>query len=276
MAKRQTLLFELMKDDEKSESPKSIWDYLFRKKEASLDKSDKKSADDEVSTSVEEVIPSSSPSPASRPETEPEEEPDQSGLGKTRLYLRLNLYSLVLAGTAMLVVFFCAYLLGKSVGYHEGTRQRSDLQLTEVQNKPVENEVLDIFPEKPEKKVSPQPAAVPAAQETSAPPQPIDISKNGSKITRKIGLNYLIIQIFEMDAIPIAQIAQKYLADQGVETTIERTGRTYKLISAAGFESGDPQKDSFKTQIETIGQQFKQLREAYGVSFKGCYYEKWK
>jgi hypothetical protein len=286
MAKRQALLFELMKDDERSDAPKSVWDLLFRKKEAAVKKSDNK-VEDEVEAPIpvkadeSPILPETpkvetvtAPAPVAENETnEPEEESFIGDLGKTRLYLRLNTYSLVLAVTALLVVFFCAYILGKSVGYHEGTRQRSELQLAEVQGKPAENEVLDLFPEK---KVAPTPAPLPSAQTIPVNPKPVDISKNESKITRKSGLNYLIIQNFEMDAVPIAEIARKYLADHGIETSIERFGRSYKLVSVAGFEKSDPQKESFKAQIETLGQQFRQLREAYGVSFKGCYYKRWE
>jgi hypothetical protein len=260
MAKRQTLLFELLKEDEKDQ-PKGLWDHLFRKKDSP-----------EQTPPVATIENKSETTVTATPEDSYNKD-ELGSLGKTRLYLRLNLYSLILAVTALLVVFFCAYITGKSIGYREGTRQRSDLQLAEIQDKPVQNEVLDLFPEK---KTATAPSPLPAAASDGKVPESADIFKNDNKITRKTGSNYLIIQIFELTDEPIARLAQKYLADQGVDSTLERAGRSYKLISAAGFESGDPQKDSFKAQIEALGQQFRQQRNAYGVSFKGCYYEKWK
>jgi len=264
MAKRQALLFELLKEDDKSDRPKGFLNHLFRKKE-SFAKKDAVKANDQT--------PGNEETPAKVFSDDTSSNANLGSLGKTRLYLRLNIYSLVLATTAILVIFFCAYILGKSIGFREGTRQRSDLQLAEIQNNPVQTEVLDLFPEK---KTQTPATILPTKKNNENTTLSSDILKNDSKISRKSGLNYLIIQIFELDAEPIARFAQKFLAERGIDSSIERSGRSYRLISAAGFESGDPQKDLFRAQIETIGQQFKQQHDAYGVSFKGCYFEKWK
>jgi hypothetical protein len=262
MAKKQPLLFELMKEDEQPQEQKGLWDHLFRKKE---------SGSESAHLAEVEETPSAQPSrPVDR--TEPT-------AGQTRLYLRLNTYSLVLAVTAGLVIFFCGYILGKSVGYQQGTRQRSDIQLSQVKTTPADSEVLEIFSTPSQTALPVSPTAIqPKAPEKSQ--QMTDISQKEDKISRKTGSNYLIIQNFGLDAVPIAELAKKFLADKGIQSTIERSGRSYKLVSAEGFDYNDPQgkvrAESFKRQIETVGQEFKQQREAFGVSFEGCYYEKWK
>jgi hypothetical protein len=251
MAKQQRLLFELLKEDDKSSKPESLWDYLFRKKLSG------------------DMTDSSSPAESS-------EENLYSEAGeRTRLYVRVNRYTQVLAGVLVLVIFFCGYLFGHSRGWRAGSRDRSEIQMAQIQKQTADSEVLDVFSRGGKSVESRRTALViPAGGETGK-----EVLKNDRKITRNAGLNYLIIQNFSPEGLTTAELAKEFLARKGLETTIERAGRNYQLVSLQGFDLSNPQDKErsigFQKQVQVIGQQFKQLKESQSVDFHGCYYQRW-
>ncbi len=266
MAKRQALLFELMKENAEPNAPKSIWDHLFRKKDA---------ANQVLSTTHAEDQPAESQQSDPTAETS-ETEQTHPWAGETKIFLRVNTFSLVLAGVAVLVLFFCGYVLGHAIGYRAGNAQRSDSQLTEVREKTAEPAILEDLPGviKPKKTDETPPSQSPSDKTTN-------ISQNEEKISRKIGLNYLIIQVFEQKDLPIAERAKAFLEKKGIAATIEppsARSSKYKLMSVDGFDFTKTQQKvnsiRYQEQIRAIGQLFRSEKDANGVDFKWCYYEK--
>jgi hypothetical protein len=256
MAKRQILLFELLKEDDKSKHPESLWDRLFRKK-VNLEPQPQKSAEEEEQQPVEQR------EEAVSEETETGED--------TSLYLRINTHTKVLAAVLVVVIFFCGYILGHSRGWRDGTKDRSDLQMAEIQKQPADSEVFEVLTKH---------ERVPVASSTEAEkPATEEVSKNDGKMTRNIGVNYLIIQNFSPEGLATAEVARDFLARMGIETTIERYGKVYQLISLQGFDMSDPQAKEqsvqFKKQIEVLGKKFKQEPNSRNVEFRDCYYQRW-
>jgi hypothetical protein len=257
MAKKQALLFELMKDDETPQVEKGFWDHFFRKTE-------------EVDSRQETVD-------SSRTGLEDEAMPAEAAAGdvedtsEKRMYLRINTFSKVVGVTLVLVIFFCGYILGKQVGWKKGLENRSDQQLSQIAAEKVDTEAVKILPE--EKPVARERKTVVAPVEVV---KPANILQNEGNFTRKNGVNYLIIQVLREK--PDLERAQAFLAGKGVETTIEQHGRLYVLISVNGYASlkeSRQESDSFRGQIKALGQVYRQQKEANKIDFNSCYYQKW-
>jgi hypothetical protein len=265
MAKRQILLFELLKEDDKSKNPETLWDRLFRKKMLS-----------ESSPETAERISVSHTDVSDVPCTQKISTEDEGGQTleaqeQSNLYIRINTYTKVLAAVLVLVIFFCGYIFGHSRGWRAGAQERSNLQMAEVQNQPADSEVLKVL--------APPVHTTVVAANTPATMGNKEVSKNEGKISRKIGFNYLIIQNFSPEGLETASLAKDFLAEKGIETTVERFERSYQLVSLQGFDMSDPQEKErsilFQKQILALGQKFKQARESRSVDFRGCYYLRW-
>ncbi|MFA5866226.1 MAG: hypothetical protein WC975_16260 [Phycisphaerae bacterium] len=259
MAKKQALLFELMKEDENPQVQKGFWDHFFRKTE------------EEVASSHQHPVDSREPG------LEDDAMPPDAALsdvdktGATRMYLRINTFTKVIGITMVLVIFFCGYILGKQIGWKKGPEHRSDQQLSQIAAEKVDTEAVKILPEEKHAIRDRSVVQVPAE-----PVNPTNILKNEGNFTRKNGVNYLIIQISREK--PDLERAQAFLAGKGVEATIEQQGRLCALISVNGYVSlkeSRQESDSFRAQIKALGQLYRQQKEANKIDFNTCYYKKW-
>ncbi len=274
MAKKQALLFELIRDEETPAAVKrGFWDQLFRKATPEV-KADQR---------VQE--------PVKYPENEPTQdsvlsvlEPVRTETGeddarRARLYIKVNNYSLALGITAILIIAFCGYILGRQMGFQAGVKQRSTEQLGAVAAQEPDEGVLKVGRE-----ARTTPAEAPIFDERPRPALVKDSSKNEGKITRKNGPIYRIIQVFT--ELPDAERAQAFLAGKGIETTIEQKdrpngkGKWNILMSVVGFANLKDAKqrqesDAFRDQIKALGQQYRMDKAAKSVDFKTCLYAKW-
>ncbi len=277
MAKKQALLFELMKEETQPQAEKGFWGQLFRKKGPATSEPAPEIQKVEVSPFLESPQPQVAVEvPAERPEPEREgyEEP-----GEMQVYLKVNTFTKVLGITVVVVIFFCGYILGYHFGKKAGQELRSDKQLSEIASQTPNEDVLKVGPvERPAKKVTPKTeSSSPAATGT-----PKDILKNEGKITRKVGLFYLIIHV-SRDSSEIEH-AMEFLATKGIETSMEKVTKArksplYVLVSAAGFNTSDSQGKQqsleYQKQIKALGQQYRQVKGSKKIDFDLCYYRAW-
>ncbi len=289
MSKKQALLFELMKEDTQPQAEKGFWSQLFRKKGAATSEpsagpplvSGPVPAEEgkEAQGSLALEVPQGSA--AFQPENAPTGiGDDKEDAGEMQLYLRVNTFSKVLGVTGILVIFFCGYILGYQFGWHAGQEKRSDQQLSQISSQAPDEGVLKLgSEERPSKKITPRTEeAVPLAGIN-----PKDILKNEDKITRKNGVNYLIIHV-SRDSSEIEH-AMEFLATKGIETSMERVenkakkSSLYVLVSVAGFNKQDAkekqQSVAYKEQIKALGQQYRQVKGSKKIDFNLCYYHPW-
>jgi hypothetical protein len=273
MSKKQALLFELMKDEGQPPIEKGFWGQLFRKKGAAAPEAEAAS------------------SPVSVPAQEPQFEPVSPGVevpqaavvpepGEMQLYLRVNTFTKVMGITGLLVIFFCGYVLGSHFGFVAGQEKRSVKQLGEISAQDPDESVLKVGPESQSaKKISPR------SEETGSPTEAgaKDILKKEGKITRKDGVNYLIIHVSK--DLPEVERAMEFLATKGIETSVEHVKSSEKkkmlfvLVSAAGFNTKDAREKqdslAYQEQIKAFGAKYRAIKGSNGLDFKTCYYWRW-
>jgi hypothetical protein len=288
MSKKQALLFELMKDEGQPPVEKGFWGQLFRKKGPAVPEAEAASAPVSVRAAAQESQPEPVslgvevppaavvPGPASVGSRESEyEEP-----GEMQLYLRVNTFTKVMGITVILVIFFCGYVLGSHFGFRAAQEKRSDKQLGEISGQNPDESVLKVGPEgQSAKKLTAQSGG----EITGSAAGEKDILKKERKITRKNGLNYLIIHVSK--DLSEVERAMEFLATKGIETSIERVKSSekkktlYVLVSVAGFNLNDAKgkQDSlaFLEQTKAFGAKYRTTKGSNGLDFKTCYYWLW-
>jgi hypothetical protein len=257
MAKRHALLFELMKEEPKTQESKGVLDNFLRKT------SEQSSAAEESHPSIIESAP--------KPSTTADEQ-----TVKNRLYLKLNRQSIATVAGIIFVLMFICYLWGKHNGYSQGIAMRSSEQISEIQSGPIEAEVLDIKPKSSSGK------KMVNSEKSAADLQDQEKVKNDKEFTRKKGLNYLIIEVFkkmesEQQAYKDAEQARRFLSEKGVNATIEDVGKYYVLMSTAGFKfkklRDNPDAEQYIDMIKALGKEYRQKPESKGIDFKLCYFQ---
>jgi len=276
MAKKQALLFELIRDDDTQAPKKGLWEQLFRK--INPEKTEPK-PENTTDVKLPEINVPQEPAPQNVHTVSVMNHVDMADdqPSTVRLYIRVNNYTIILGITAVLVVTFCGYILGRQMGFRSGIKQRSTEQLSVISNQEPNEDVLKVQPEKPA-----SPAKLTVAANPASSAEMKDILKNDDKITRKNGTNYLIIWVSkELSDVEQAKI---FLAEKGIETTIEHKKRMssnetwHILCSAVGFASLKDAKEkqeaeAFREQIKALGQQYRKVSR--GVDFKTCFYARW-
>jgi len=137
-----------------------------------------------------------------------------------------------------------------------------------LRNEPPQPDALDVGPASPLDRVAA--AESPSAEATSG--SAAESASLSGNYTRKPGLNYLIIERFEKRA--QAEKARTFLAEHGVEATIESASQSVILVSKLGFDFSvqKVEKDAFKRQVETLGLQYAKRAGSDGYGFQTCYY----
>lgn len=236
MGKRQQLLFELIHKEKESTSPFSV-----------------------------KVQP--------QLKGESLEDGSENAILKTSRFVIVNPFTITIAITTALVIFFCGYILGYKIGKDRGIAHRSDAQLAMIKKAPPQENLLTInqqvYSEESQDHSSPK-ENTPTQKEIS------DLEEGNIK--RQPGLNYLIIQLFK--DYEDAKNAYKFLTEKGIKVTIEKLSKWYALTSIAGFDFKDPesrkQAEEFREQIKALGRIYVKQREAKGVDFQTCFYRKWR
>jgi len=179
--------------------------------------------------------------------------------------IRINGYTVAIAVTVLLLAFFCGFVVGRK----SAPAWQSDRVFEELKRRPPHPEVTQLTPP------TRQPEKVDVPERTPATVVPGErVRQPGQKITRKQGLNYLIIESFgDRDR---AERARAFLEKSGITTTIDRSGRLFRLVSTVGFERTETsERNAFKSQILSLGRQYQHRAGSAGTDFKTCFYKKW-
>lgn len=193
-------------------------------------------------------------------------EPDKKGKGKGKGKIHVNVFTVTVAGAILGIVFVCGYLVGRQ-NRATGIEQRSVDQMEQIRNQQPNPDVLAVH------------ASGRTEAGTAGPDVPTGVRTEdpqlGEKITRKDDLNYLIIHSFGRKA--AARRAQRFLAEGGVATTIERRGPYYKLISVLGvdYKREKVKRAAFENKVRALGGRYKTMPGSEGIDFGTCQYYRW-
>jgi hypothetical protein len=120
-------------------------------------------------------------------------------------------------------------------------------------------EVLNVFGSQEGPRNGTAEAAEPSAGEslTENANKPVRLSAgNEPSVSRQIGLNYIVIESFGPDRQDDARLAREFLARHGIESTIERSGPGWLLVSVQGFGASDPARERMVERIRGLGRAF--------------------
>lgn len=181
--------------------------------------------------------------------------------------IRLTHQNIIIATVIAMCVFFAGVLCGRWTAF-AAVERASDRAFDAIRHEEPQPDALDVGPVSPLDRVAttdkPASAAASASGAESA-----SINEN---YTRKPGLNYLIIERFEKRS--QAEKAQAFLAEHGVDATIESASESVILVSKVGFDfsTQKTEKESFKRQVETLGLQYVKMAGSDGYDFQTCYF----
>lgn len=92
-------------------------------------------------------------------------------------------------------------------------------------------------------------------------------------VGRTVGLNYIIIESFKSDARDDAETSLKFLAQNGISATMERSGSGWIIVSRDGYKFSDPKLDALTRRIIKLGEQY--FKQGGRYKFQ-CYAKKYK
>jgi hypothetical protein len=159
-----------------------------------------------------------------------------------------------------------AFLTGKHFRLPQTPTTLSNATSEQVRTGPINSTVLAVG-----KSASPEPIVIPS-RIAQAP-----ASRPAFDRTRTPGMNYVVVQSYP--ELKMAQEAQKILADNGIECTIEKNlprwanGEWFSVVSIEGYEkiTGSPARDSLMKRIKDVNESYATKKNSFKAFSPGDY-----
>lgn len=176
----------------------------------------------------------------------------------TRLVLSLNALTATIVGGALVLALFASYQIGHKVG--KGSAQTAALagpgdSLEKALQQPPNPSVLkapvtppnrmglaDTLPKQTPPKPAPEPvkpAVQPPPAAVPAPPTP----------ALQRGAIHVVLETFQPTDREAAEFAKTWFESKGIPTTLETKGRSFRLVSVAGFDYTTPTGEQEVAQL---------------------------
>jgi len=157
-----------------------------------------------------------------------------------RLVLSLNPINASIAGGIILLVILSSFLIGQSTGSGGGDIQApaavDDIQ--QALKKPAKPDLLKVGgnppPDSRSGSTKDQPAQTAGQTQEKPTPRP---ERSAGPPEREPGINYVVIESFKQEHKKSAEHVKQWLQENyGLETTLERSGDYWRLVTVLGFD----------------------------------------